>query len=68
MLLLVNLFHFQIYFVPSFCTVHCIPVSVLVRQGPPENQLLAEEAFLLNIIYLLSPSLTCQVSIVYAWL
>ena len=61
MLLLVNLFHFQIYFVPSFCTVHCIPVPVLVRQGPPENQLLAEEAFLLNIIYLLSPYLTCQV-------
>ena len=28
----------------SFCAVHCISVPVLVRQGPPENQLLAEEA------------------------
>ena len=32
----------------SFCAVHCIPVPVLVRQGPPENQLLAEEASLLK--------------------
>ena len=45
MLLFVNLFCFQIC---SFCAVHCISVPVLVRQGPPENQLLAEEASLLN--------------------
>ena len=42
MLLFVNLFCFQIC---SFCAVHCIPVPVLVRQGPPENQLLSEEVF-----------------------
>ena len=48
MLLFVYMFCFEICFVASFCAVHCIRVPVLVSLGPPENQLLAEEASLLK--------------------
>ena len=55
----------------SFCAVHCIPVPVLVRQGPPENQLLAEEASLLKDILFIyssiytSQRLSCQIESVH---